>query len=312
MSRSSLAVLGECMLELSQADNLHKSPPLAMKMSFGGDTLNCALYLARLGSSVDYVTALGDDELSHWMIKAWQDEGIGCQHIIHEEGGVPGLYMIFNDASGERFFKFWRKDSPATRLFDDTKRADLLFKKLQAYSYVFVSGVSLGILSDTPRNRLIAGLEKYRHNGGQVIFDGNFRPQLWSSAEVARVVYEKMYQLTDIALSTNDDECAIFGECDNQSIIARLKSYGINEVVLKMGLHGCLVSSQGAVNHVPSYKVKVVDTTSAGDSFNAAYLHARFNGQSPESAAQAGHLLASSVIQHRGAILPRELMPKPH
>jgi len=54
--------------------------------------------------------------------------------------------------------------------------------------------------------------------------------------------------------------------------------------------------------------VKPIDTTSAGDSFNAGYLAARFEGQDPEQAARLAHRLASIVIQHRGAIVPAEAM----
>ncbi len=55
---------------------------------------------------------------------------------------------------------------------------------------------------------------------------------------------------------------------------------------------------------------KVVDTTSAGDAFNAGYLAARWQNYSPMDAARYGHALASIVIQHAGAIIPRDVMPK--
>ncbi len=48
-----------------------------------------------------------------------------------------------------------------------------------------------------------------------------------------------------------------------------------------------------------------VDTTAAGDSFNAGYMSARLSGQNPADAATNGHQLAAEVIQHRGAIMPR-------
>ena len=68
----------------------------------------------------------------------------------------------------------------------------------------------------------------------------------------------------------------------------------------------------GAVTPVPiPRKVDALDTTAAGDSFNAGYLAARLKGQAPTAAAVQGHRLASEVIRHRGAIIPRAAMPPP-
>ena len=66
-----VACIGECMIELSEM------PDGRLARSFGGDTLNTAVYMARLGAAVDYVTALGDDDWSGEMLAAWQGEGIG-------------------------------------------------------------------------------------------------------------------------------------------------------------------------------------------------------------------------------------------
>ena len=79
---------------------------------YGGDTLNTAVYLARLGVGVDYVTALGDDPLSDEMIAGWQAEGIGTERVIRLPGKLPGLYMIETNSAGERRFYHWRDAPP--------------------------------------------------------------------------------------------------------------------------------------------------------------------------------------------------------
>src|SRR4051812_50110599 len=80
--------------------------------SYGGDTLNTAIYLARLGVAVDYVTALGDDPWSDEMIAGWAAEGIGTEQVARVPGRVPGLYIIQTDARGERSFLYWRGNAP--------------------------------------------------------------------------------------------------------------------------------------------------------------------------------------------------------
>ena len=85
-------------------------------------------------------------------------------------------------------------------------------------------------------------------------------------------------------------------------------------MVIKRGAESCLVAMAGeALVEVPAVKLpkeKVIDTTAAGDSFSAGYLSVRLTGGDATEAAKRGHLTASTVIQYRGAIIPRDAMPQ--
>ena len=306
-----VAMIGECMLELTRQTAGQAGGILPMNLSYGGDTLNSSVYLARQGVPVDYVTALGDDSMSAWMVAQWRAQGVGCDLVDYQSNAVPGLYLVETDPGGERSFYYWRDNAPARRLFDDPARADRLFAQLADHACIGLSGISLAIYSEPARQRLFAKLAEYRSHGGKVVFDSNYRPKLWPSESVTRQNYEAMYRLTDIALPTIEDECQVFADTDQDSVVERLQSWGVGEIALKMGPLGCLVVSGEARELVAANKVAVVDTTSAGDSFNAGYLAARLQGQSLSDAARAGHRLASVVIQHRGAIIPVEHMPPP-
>lgn len=306
---SNVAVIGECMLEVSRLPSHETAGNLPAALSYGGDTLNTSVYLARMGVKVDYVTALGDDAMSAWMIDQWKAEHVGCHLVQRHSGAVPGLYMIEVDEHGERSFLYWRENSPATKLFDDEESSEHLFSLLSSFGYIYFSGITLALYQPPALERFLKFLEEFRAQGGQVIFDGNYRPRLWESRDIAAEVYNKVYGLTDIALPTIEDEQMVFGMDTPDAIIDRLLHWGVKETVLKMGGKGCLVATQEMRELVESNKVAVVDTTSAGDSFNAGYFAARIAGQDPVSAAEAGHNLASVVIQHRGAIIPLDAMP---
>ncbi len=305
-----VAIIGECMLELSHRSGSSFDNTLDTALSFGGDTLNTAIYLARLGGNVDYVTALGDDAMSCWMLNQWRAEGVGCDLVEICAGRVPGMYMIRTDAQGERSFLYWRDNSPASELFDDEEKANALFLKLMSYEYIYLSGITLGIYKLEALKRLLVFLSDYREQGGKVIFDGNYRPKLWSSASVARDIYQRIGFLTDIALPTHDDECMLFDEQTTEETLKRFSEYSISELTMKMGGLGALVVAGAEPTLVKTTEVNVVDTTAAGDSFNAAYLAARLKGLDAERAALSGHALASTVIQHRGAVIDKEHMPK--
>ncbi|MDQ2696206.1 MAG: PfkB family carbohydrate kinase, partial [Pseudomonadota bacterium] len=106
-----IVAIGECMLEFS------RRPDGLFRLGFGGDTLNTAVYLARLGCKVDYLTALGDDAHSDALLAAWRQEGVGVERVLRLPGRLPGLYLIETDASGDRRFTYWRNSSAARDLF---------------------------------------------------------------------------------------------------------------------------------------------------------------------------------------------------
>ena len=312
-----MSVLGECMLELS-------APPLTSSqvnagLSYGGDTLNTAVYFARLGGAVDYLTALGDDSVSGWMRSCWQSEGVGCDWVQRAENSAPGLYLIELDEYGERSFLYWREQSAARKLLQDADQiARLLANSTQGSQMFYLSGITLALMSTASQRKLFEFAKDFRRRGGLVAFDSNHRPKLWPDIETAKSAYSEMYSNTDIALATADDEQIVFGEASTGAIVARLVGKGVSEVVVKKGEEGCglyVVSQAGAIfateqiQEVPAPSVNVVDTTAAGDSFNAAYLMSRATGMEAKAAVSNGHKLASTVISHRGAIIDADAMP---
>jgi len=297
-----IALIGECMIELQQrADG-------SLHQSFGGDTLNTAVYLARaLGDrgAVDYVTALGDDSFSDAMSQGWAAENIGLERVQRLPGRLPGLYCIQTDAAGERRFLYWRNEAAVRDCFTTPAAAPIL-AALPGYDVLYFSGITLAVLGEQGRVKLIETLVEARRRGAQVVFDNNFRPRLWASIDAARAAYRSVLPHVTLALLTVDDEQALFGHQDSDAVFAAYAPLGTPEVVLKRGAEACLIRYEGQSYEVPAQRVeRVVDTTAAGDSFSAAYLASRLLGGSPVDAAEAGHLLASRVIQVPGALIPR-------
>lgn len=299
-----VACIGECMIEVSDLGGG------AARLGYGGDTLNAALYLARLGVAVDYHSALGDDPYSARMLGAWQAEGIGTAHVACVRGALPGLYLVETDARGERSFRFWREQSAARRLADLPgwpQRA----QQLAGYDWLYFSAITLSILGEAGRERLWAAVDGARARGARVVFDSNYRPRGWPDAATARAAVQHTLPRVDLALPTFEDECALFGDEDPLRTLERLAAAGVPRAIVKCGPEPCFVRDQGRVERVPALAVdRVVDTTAAGDSFNAGLLAALLDGATLAESARAGHRLAATVIQHRGAIIPREAMPR--
>ena len=301
-----VALFGECMIEL-QGEAFG-----TMRQTFGGDTLNTAVYLARsgapLGVRATYATGLGDDRYSDEMLRRWELENVGVELVRRLPGRVPGLYTISVDERGERTFTYWR-DSAAVRSYFDVPDTPLE-QAADRLDALYFSGISLAILRPAARERLFETARRVRSRGGRVVFDNNYRPRLWSDVASARSAYEQALALAHIALVTLDDEQLLHGDASLDLSRARSLAAPCDEVVIKQGAGPVLVRLQGhAPFEVPAVRVdRVVDTTAAGDSFAGAYLAARLSGSEAAAAAAAGARLAAQVIQHRGAIIAPELL----
>lgn len=298
-----VASIGECMLELSGVD------PTRMTLSYGGDTLNTAVYLARAGLSVEYLTALGDDPYSDQMVDGWRQEGVGTTYVARATGRVPGLYAIKTDDRGERQFHYWRDMAPARDL-PTLPEWQGIATYLQTCALVYFSGITLSIYSQQGRAILHDALTKARRAGCRIAFDTNYRPRGWNDAATARDTIGAFLPLIDIALPTLDDETALYGDTDAYQCADRLQDAGIAEVVVKLGDAGCLVAIGGERQIINIQQAHVpVDTTGAGDAFNAGYLASRHSGDRPAAAARHANHLAGETILHRGAIIPKDAMP---
>src|SRR4051812_33144948 len=166
---TSAVIIGECMVELS----LHGEASAVV--GYAGDTFNTAVYLRRLGVPTGYVTALGgEDPFSRAIVALMAEEGVDDRLVARIEGRLPGLYAIETDQSGERRFHYWRDNSPARQLMDFVD-VEALGAAIAASPLVYVSAITLAILGETGRGRLIEALTASRASGSAIALDTNYR-----------------------------------------------------------------------------------------------------------------------------------------
>ncbi|MEM9147120.1 MAG: sugar kinase [Pseudomonadota bacterium] len=295
-----LIALGECMAELSGVDG-------ERRLGFGGDTLNTALLTARMlgAGRVAYMTRLGDDPYSTAMLEAWHAEGIDCRMTEVEPAATVGLYAIETGADGERSFTYWRSAAPARGLMTEGAWQARIEALGQARA-IYLSGITLAILPEAGRHRLIDVLGRARAAGALVAVDPNHRPRLWRATEAAQWIHQA-YAVATLVLSSPEEEASLFGDGDP---FERLAKIGVPSVVLKAGAAGAESLADGARVHSPAAVTEAIDTTGAGDAFNAgvlAHLLSETEG-GLAAATRAGCALGALAVRHWGAIPPQPAM----
>lgn len=275
-------------------------------MGFGGDTANVAIYCARGGAQVAYLTAVGDDPYSIEMREFLSGEGICCDYVLSHPGRTTGLYAISTDKQGERSFTYWRENS-AARDFYAASEADAALASAATARILYLSGITLSLFDASGRARATELARSVQSAGGDVAFDGNYRKQGWSDPEIAREAFAAIASFSSIVLPTFEDEVALFGDLRPEDTIARWMNAGARIVVVKLGDDGAVLAQRGfEPRPIPCPdRRRPFDTTGAGDSFNAGFLCAMLAGSDPVECVMAGHRLAGEVIMHPGAIIPR-------
>lgn len=301
MAEKILLSIGECMVELSEGDAGQ------LRKGFAGDCFNAAYY-ARLALpqdwQVEFYSAIGTDRISDDMLAFMAQKNVATTHMRRLADRSAGLYMVHLD-KGERSFSYWRSASAARRLADEPEK---LRSMIAQASTVIFSGITLAVLEGNGRKHLLDALHAAKSDDRIIAFDPNIRPRLWENAEIMRRTIEDGARAANLVLPSFDDEAAHFGDSDVEATIARYTALSGGDVVVKNGADGITLAFDGRRQVVPAVKVEtVVDTTSAGDSFNGSFLaHYAAHGDAVEAAKFAAGV-AAAVIGRHGAIVEHDL-----
>lgn len=296
-----LAILGEGLIE-ARADGA---------LAYGGDVVNTAVYLARQGARPELVTAMGCDGRCETIVAAWAEEGIGVGQVLRDPQRTAGLYRIALNAAGERTFAYDRDRSAARGFFEHAGASEALAWAAEA-DVLYLTGITLSIFAAEGRARIVALAETVRARGGQVAFDPNYRPAGWPSPEACWAAIEALGPHLTLALPSIEDHVRLKGPATPAEAAAAWLALGPDEVVVKLGEAGAYAATRREAARIPAAPARALDTTAAGDAFNAGYIAARLlAGQPMAAAARHAAALAAEVVAWPGAIAPRPVGLRP-
>lgn len=290
--------IGECMVEMAPTDGG------SYALGYAGDSFNTAWYVRRLcgaGPVVDYLSAVGDDHVSDAMLRFMEEAGIGTSRVRRVPGKTVGLYLVTLTA-GERSFSYWRSASAARDLAADLNALDAAGPGWLLY----FSGITMAILTPAMRDRLLVRLADCRQAGAQVVFDPNIRPRLWEDAATLRKMIEAAAGMADLVFPSYDDEAMTFGDAAPHATASRYLGLGAGMCIVKNGAGSIHVAGRGLepFDHPVDPVTDPIDTTAAGDAFNAGCLAGIRNGADLAQCLALGAAVSRHVIGGRGALVP--------
>ncbi len=287
--------LGECLVEFNRRDDGDFAP------GFAGDAFNALFYAGRLGARTGFISAVGDDLFTPMILDGIGREGIDSSRILRLERRRNGLYFIELDTDGEYTFHFWREHSAATATLLH-HRLDDLAGYIAGARIFLLTGVTLAVMEGP--ERLLHLLELVRAGGGtRVALDTNYRRRLWSSPGSYRERFEAVLPFADILLPTRADLEEAYGSGPIEPTLRRLADAGPRLIAMKCGADGCALLADGELRwHPAPERIIPVDTTGAGDAFNAGFLTALLDGRPHEECCAIGQRVATRALRVRGAL----------
>ncbi|GGA62332.1 2-dehydro-3-deoxygluconokinase [Nitratireductor aestuarii] len=287
-----IVCLGEPLVEFNQINDQGH-----YLFGHGGDTSNCAIAAARAGASVGYITALGQDEFGDSFMRLWAENGVDASQVSRRADAHTGVYFVTHGPDGH-VFSYLRAGSAASRMTPEQLPRDYI----AGARVLHVSGISMAI-SASAADAVFEAIEIARNAGVLVSFDTNLRLRLWP-IERARAITEAAMRKCDIALPGLEDANQLIGVSDPDVIADHYLEGGAKVVALTLGQEGCLVATPDERRRVAGIKVKAVDATAAGDTFDGNFLAEYLRHGDPFEAARFANAAAALSTQGYGAVAP--------
>jgi fructokinase len=235
----------------------------------GGAPANVACALVKLGTPSGFIGAIGEDEPGNTLVKLLEDVGVDTTGVQRHPTAPTRQVYVVRDLAGDRNFAGFGKYD--TSEFADTRlQANKLPTSLFEEADFLVLG-TLELAYPESEQAIYRALKLAEQYDLKIILDVNWRPVFWQDADVARQKIQAILKQVDFLKLSKEEAEWLFDTTDPGAITYRLSS--VDGVLVTDGEHGCTYCLGENEGNLPSYPIEVVDTTGAGDSFLAGFIH---------------------------------------
>jgi sugar/nucleoside kinase (ribokinase family) len=240
--------------------------------TLGSASAICAVGLARLGTPVAFVGKIGADDWGAFCLRALRAAGIDVSRVVEDPALETGVTVALSTPADRALVTFLG----SVRALTGT---DIAGNVLAGFDHLHVSSYFLQQGLRPHVKHLFAGAHR---RGLTTSLDPGFDPDERWGADLVDALAE-----ADLFLPNEVELRAVTG-CSDPAAAVRALGAGRTRVVAKLGAQGAMTLEAGELVHVPALPVTPIDTTGAGDSFNAGFLHGWLAGRSLRAALQLG------------------------
>lgn len=290
-----IAIIGECLIELSANGSLADTSTL--NKYFGGDTVTTAVAVARLGGNVTYLTKVGNDGFSEFIISSLQKENIDTS-LIKTNDEQNGMYIVSHTLDNKEVLYYKRKTAATKLSVEDFSEESI--KKLKL---IYSTGV-VQSLSASSRELVRESFRIAKENDVMTAYDPNYTSCFMNSDDT-KEYFEEIIDFTDVIfLSLKNDAVKLYDIESMDKVMHYMWDRGVKIVVIKSHIdNGYYTGYNGDISFTEFYNTqKAIDTTASGDVFNGGFLYALTNGYAPADAAKFASIVSGLQTQNYGAI----------
>jgi sugar/nucleoside kinase (ribokinase family) len=243
-----------------------------MTLRPAGSAANFALCTASLGVNTGFAGRLAVDRFGESVLRAFRETGVNTQWLRLAENEATGLSLVLVREDGERAFITYQGTNANVKLDD----VQAILEAKPPPRWLHLAGYHL--LERLRGKDAIRLLDQAQENGITTSLDTGWDPLGWKSETLSDV--KSLLEFVDVFFPNAAEVTAITGEKSAHRGAQSLIKKGATSVVVKLGAKGSQLVTQKDTRKIPAFEVPVIDTTAAGDAFNAGFAVSMLQGSS--------------------------------
>lgn len=261
----------------------------------GGSSANICVAIQKHGGQTALVTCVSDDSIGRFCINQLNHYGVDTRYVRAQDGEYRNSLAVVESRIEDHQSVIYRNGAADFQMnVDDINKVDF-----SPYCALITTGTVLA--AEPSRSATFHAFEQARETGLGLIFDIDYRPYSWASAEEAAKVYSKAGALCDVIIG-NDEEFGFMAGDYNQGLAKarELAQTTATVVIYKMGEKGAITITPENEFQTGIYPVQALKPTGAGDSFMGGFIASVANGYSLKDSVLRGSACASIVVSKVG------------